>query len=245
MADEHEPGRPRYSKWFWKDFTVKTQDMSTLETGAYTRLLGYARTCSPNFCTIPDDEVRLARVVGLSLAHWRRIAGRVMTEFPTTVRIGNDTIARSSPRLIDDAVEWLQVCCLQRSRRTAGQPLVDRTTPSGQPDRDRTAYTHVRAQSREKAEGRSQKLKEEPSQNGGVTAACLARLRSRFPKLDLPVIEAKMLAEHTLHPFRSLDRAMVGWCKAAERRGIDLLAISDEDDDRAQTERIKRMARNP
>lgn len=54
-----------------------------------------------------------------------------------------------------------------------------------------------------------------------VTAACLGRLRARFPALDIEVIEAKMLAHHETHPYKSLDRALIGWCKIAEERGMD------------------------
>lgn len=64
---------------------------------------------------------------------------------------------------------------------------------------------------------------------GGVSAACLGRLRVRFPSLDLPVIEAKMLAYHTRNPYKSLDLAMINWCKQAEKRGIDQLAANGFD----------------
>ena len=66
-----------------------------------------------------------------------------------------------------------------------------------------------------------------PSPNGnghptpGPTAACLARCKKRFTNLDLPVIEMKMLAAHAIHPYKSLDRAMVGWCKKADENGWD------------------------
>jgi hypothetical protein len=64
---------------------------------------------------------------------------------------------------------------------------------------------------------------------GGVTAAGLARCRNRFPDLDIPLIEAKMLAEHAQHPYRNLDRALLGWCKKAEVNGWDRRPGLEED----------------
>jgi uncharacterized protein YdaU (DUF1376 family) len=214
MSAEPRPGRPRYSKWFWKDFIAKIQDLSTLEVGAYVRLLGYAVTCSPDYCSIPDDEALLARASGAGLKQWRRIGPHVRPKFRLQVEGEPHVVVEGRPRLVNeralqDALDWVQVCEYQRLRRTAGQPGYDRM-PS----------TRARARS-QKSEVRSQKEEEEPSKNGGVTAACLARLRSRFPNLDLPVIEAKMLAAHAQHAYRSLDRAMVNWCKKAENEGWD------------------------
>lgn len=55
----------------------------------------------------------------------------------------------------------------------------------------------------------------------GPSSRCLARLKIRFPDLDLPVIEAKMLARHSVNPYKNLDRAMIDWCKIAESKGWD------------------------
>lgn len=55
----------------------------------------------------------------------------------------------------------------------------------------------------------------------GPSAACLQRCAARFPSLDLPVIEAKMLAYHQRNPYKNLDLAMVNWCKKAEAEGWD------------------------
>lgn len=55
----------------------------------------------------------------------------------------------------------------------------------------------------------------------GPSARCLARCQERFPNLDIPVIEAKLMAYHETNPFKRLDVAMINWCKSAEQRGID------------------------
>lgn len=64
----------------------------------------------------------------------------------------------------------------------------------------------------------------------GVSAACLAKMKLRFPRVDLAVVEAKLLAYHAAHPYRSLDMAFVNWCKKAETGGIDLLAPTEDEE---------------
>jgi hypothetical protein len=75
--------RPFWSRWVWKDWEVKTRDLDPQEYTAYHRLLTYAATCSPDLCSIPDDDVRLARATSLGLKAWRRVRDKVLTFWPT------------------------------------------------------------------------------------------------------------------------------------------------------------------
>lgn len=74
-----------------------------------------------------------------------------------------------------------------------------------------------------------------------MSAATLARCKKRFPNLDLALIEAKLLAYHQQHPYRSLDRALVNWCLKAEENGWDRVAGA-EDPNSVWTQAMKAQA---
>lgn len=78
-----------------------------------------------------------------------------------------------------------------------------------------SAHADVDAEGEADAEAK----KERPT--SGPSAACLSRCKTRFPNLDLLVIEAKMMAYHEKHPYRNIDMAMLNWCKKAESEGWD------------------------
>ena len=61
------------------------------------------------------------------------------------------------------------------------------------------------------------------------SARCLARCQERFPTVDIPTVEAKLLAFHERNPFKNLDMAMVNWCKKARDKGFDLLETRKEE----------------
>lgn len=89
--------RPFWSKWVWKDWDAKTRDLDPVEYTAYHRLLTYAATCSPDRCSIPDDDVRLARATGLGLKAWRRVRARVLEFWPLIPRGDLPAGSTSSP----------------------------------------------------------------------------------------------------------------------------------------------------
>lgn len=61
------------------DWTSGTSDLTTLETGAYIRLLvkNYANGASG----LPDDDRRLATIAGLTLDKWKKICPAVKAKF--------------------------------------------------------------------------------------------------------------------------------------------------------------------
>lgn len=144
MGEERPPGRPRYTKFYWKDFISDTQHLTPSQLGAYIRLLAHAVMCSDDFCSIPDDSPRQARITGVDYRNWRRIQGDVRRLF------GDAVSGRcQQKRLMEDASAWAQHCEKQRLRRTAGQPPDYRGSTGTRPEHDHT-------RSREKSEVRSQ-----------------------------------------------------------------------------------------
>lgn len=129
----YETPRPTYTKWFWKDLLAKTQDMTASQFGAYVRLLGYAVTCSDDFCSLPNDDNVLCRVSGLGLKAWRRDAPAVVSRFELT-----DAGRLRCGRLSSDASEWAKHCQEQRRRRTGCPPAVDRGSTGTRPEQDHT-----------------------------------------------------------------------------------------------------------
>lgn len=113
--------RPFWSKWVWKDWDVKTRDLSPYEYTAYHRLLSYAATCSDDLCSIPDDDVRLARASGLGLRRWRSVSERVLSFFDVSETPGGGRKI-SHHRLREDAARFLQLVANPPSRVNGSGP---------------------------------------------------------------------------------------------------------------------------
>lgn len=107
--------RPLYSKWYWRDWFADTTDLNNNEYAAYHRLLGYCVQNSPDFCSMPDDDRRLASAAKMGLKGWRAIRSRVLSYF---LREGDRWV---SNRLRQDAIQWAQHVENQRLRRTGGR----------------------------------------------------------------------------------------------------------------------------
>src|SRR3990172_250602 len=127
---ESKTGRPFYSKWYWKDWDAKTKDLDAYEYTAYHRSLSYCATCSPDLCSMPADDRRLARAVGFGLKRWLSVRQKVLNFYI----LESDGRYRH-PRLKEDAQAWLQHCADQQSRRTAG---TTDGAPSESPDKHHT-----------------------------------------------------------------------------------------------------------
>ena len=129
------PSRPRYTKFFWKDFISDTQHLTATQVGAYTRLLAHAVICSSDFCSVPDDSPKQSRITGVDRRNWRKIGPEVMRLFECLGSVSGEGVSGrcQQKRLREDASEWLQHCEKQRLRRTAGQPPDDRGLTGGQP----------------------------------------------------------------------------------------------------------------
>jgi uncharacterized protein YdaU (DUF1376 family) len=63
--------------WYAGDHKRDTAHLSTLEDGAYRRLIDHYSTNGP----LVDDDRQLATVTGLSLRHWRRIKPTITNLF--------------------------------------------------------------------------------------------------------------------------------------------------------------------
>lgn len=151
--------RPFWSRWVWKDWDAKTKDLDPYEYTAYHRLLSYAATNSPDLCTIPDDDRRLARATGLGMKAWRRVRERVLSYWPLVAPGGDlsthvDGIPRRfNEHQLEDASRFTKLVANNTSR-------VNRRGNRGS-----TAGStggHLRARG---SEVRSQKSEEEESVN--------------------------------------------------------------------------------
>ena len=155
--------RPFWSKWVWKDWDAKTRDLSPPEYTAYHRLLSYAATCSEDLCTIPDDDVRLARATGIGLKAWRRVRERVLVFWPSCegadVPAGSFSTCvdgfprRFNQRLREDAARFLQLVENAPRRVNGSGP---ESAPSGTPCiPPRARGSEVRSQKTEETEEES------------------------------------------------------------------------------------------
>lgn len=97
-----ERTRPRWSKWFWKDWLVKTQDLGPEARGAYIDLMGYAVTNSSDFCSVPNDDSILPYAARVRPERWRSLRARVL-EARWELRADNRW---EHPRLAEDACSW-------------------------------------------------------------------------------------------------------------------------------------------
>jgi uncharacterized protein YdaU (DUF1376 family) len=86
-----------------------TTHMSAEEFGAYVRIL---IVMWRQKARLPDDPIELARIAGVSIYRWKKIAERVMR--PMTIAGG----VVSQKRLTDT---WLQVEQLRAKRASAGE----------------------------------------------------------------------------------------------------------------------------
>jgi uncharacterized protein YdaU (DUF1376 family) len=65
-----------YMRWFWGDWFANTKDLTHHEKGVYTDLIGHYWERG----SLPDDDHRLAQIVGLSLTKFRKIRS-VLVQF--------------------------------------------------------------------------------------------------------------------------------------------------------------------
>jgi uncharacterized protein YdaU (DUF1376 family) len=117
-------GRPFWSKWVWKDWDAKTKDLDPYEYTAYHRLLSFAATSSPDLCSIPDDDRRIARALGWGLKRWRSVRVRVLEYF-----VLRDDGRYQHPRLAEDAVRWSELVARGQRRVNRLGPLMDHHRP--------------------------------------------------------------------------------------------------------------------
>lgn len=187
----------------------KVLAMSPEGRGAYLFLLCHA-WLSDRPGTLPNDQRLLCSLSGVPATVWSRVAGEVLAAFDIE---GGRLVQR---RMVEERCAQLRRLQLSiqggklraRGKRDSQGRLVSSLTSRWSPP-----PASASASSLESKEGGS---------TLSVSAACLARCRKTFPEVDIEVVEAKLLAEHGAHPFKSLDRALVNWCRAARQRGMDL-----------------------
>ncbi len=79
--------RPDWFPFYPALFMLKTASMSVEGVGCYVRLLNWAYTVSADLCSVPDDDVVLARIVGLTPKAWSRVRSEVLAHWePLPVR---------------------------------------------------------------------------------------------------------------------------------------------------------------
>lgn len=137
--------RPFWSRWVWKDWDAKTKDLDAWEYTAYHRLLSYAATNSRDLCSVPDDDRRLARAVGMGTKRWLSVREKVLAFFVLCEAPGGVIPGRDIPfpgvlrwyrneRLREDSDAWFEL--VDGNKERVNQWLQRRTTagsPEGQP----------------------------------------------------------------------------------------------------------------
>jgi uncharacterized protein YdaU (DUF1376 family) len=73
--------QPFWSKFVWKDWYASTADLSPEARGAHIDLMAYAATQSPDRCSIPDDDRRLAYAARMRLERWRKVRAQVLAHW--------------------------------------------------------------------------------------------------------------------------------------------------------------------
>jgi len=207
----------------------------------------WCKNVSPDLCSLPDDDVKLARITGIGLKAWRRIRPRIIPRYfiegsppgmPQRALTPSPRIYNMRAR--EEALEWFQVVEKRQNqdRSTDGKWTVDGTvngSVDGPYARSREKLDSERSTDSVPSPGTASASTDSPALQSrkqgadppapppaAVSARCLARLSNRFPTLDLATIETKLLTYHDQHPLRNLDMAMVNWCKTALEKGIDL-----------------------
>jgi uncharacterized protein YdaU (DUF1376 family) len=69
--------------WFPTDWIGGTAELSAEQKGVFADLLSYAWEQTPP-CTLPDNEVVLAKLGGIPLARWRKIGQPILDKFEKT-----------------------------------------------------------------------------------------------------------------------------------------------------------------
>lgn len=75
------PSRPPWVPFFCKDWMAKTVGLSLEEEGAFVRLFNAARTTSEDWCSLPNDDRKLARIVGCGMRKWLALRISLVPEF--------------------------------------------------------------------------------------------------------------------------------------------------------------------
>jgi len=73
--------RPEAFLFFARSWLVKTAHMKPGARGAYITLLASAYTTSPDRCSVPDDDVVIARLAGCTRQEWRWYRDEVRAEW--------------------------------------------------------------------------------------------------------------------------------------------------------------------
>jgi len=222
-ADDRAPSFQFYPKDYLSDSIVSA--MTPEQRGGYVHLLCHA--WSAEECgVLPDDDELLARLSDLR-DRWQHCRLAIRSAFRSAMRSATPVLVQRRMVLERAKQERRRASASEGARITNAKRW---GSVAQRPDSESLRVSLAFASSssvEEESKTGSLPSKAAVHANGGVTAACLHRMKVRFPKLDLSVIEAKLISYHEQHPFKSLDRAFVNWCKSAESRGIDGLASEE------------------
>ena len=228
------PARPFYSKWVWKDWLAKVQDLNTSEYVAYHRLLTYAATSSPDLCSIPGDDLRLSRITGLGMRLWNRSRRRVMGFFEGPHLMRDGTQKWVSSRLRWDAGEWFHL--VENQRRAAC--IRHSKTPPMLEVRSKKSEESKKKEEAPASRRRSARI---PDRELSHQTQAEMALRFKLPLETVALLSEKILLEFDARGYRSAKSALITWCKREATTNGGVVEADRDDGMDENTRRILRM----
>lgn len=229
---------------------MKTAGLSLEEYATYHKLLTFAATVSDDGFSIPNDDVVLARVVGVSKKRFTNLFRAVEKFWPI-----RDDGMRWNPgqrERLDSEAKFIE------SQRTKGFKSAEaRATgvgtavePELQPSIEPEVNLPIAVALDSRASGTPRKLKThklskaatvemalpgaQPTAKQFLTGylyALIIELQTEFPRRDVPLIARKliewqrdaMLGISKNTPYKSLSKALFEWVHGAEKRNTETL----------------------
>lgn len=186
--------RPPFFQFFPKDWITKTVGLSLEQEGAYIRLLVAARTTSDDWCSLPDDDTVLARIVGVGRRKWLTLRTSLVG-----IHFHNVGGRLVHPRLLEEAE-------IQRERRVqatdAGKESwrkrsndrsSDRSATAERPFEQRTNLASAVAFATENLESKAGATPRQPERPAQEKVNGTAQPRNTKPDLAMIADKAKHL----------------------------------------------------
>lgn len=219
--------RPPATKFYWRDWLVKTGDLTLEAYAVYHKLLAYAATKSEDGFSIPNDPDALARFCGITKKRFTKLFPAVSTFW----KIRDDGRFENNGQ----KERWLDEVSFRESQRLKGIKSAEARSTGVQPEPPASGpaignrgstegSTEVQPASASASASATSKPESGPPARAGrrpksFPADLIKRLETKYPELDVALIAAKLLN----HPkgFVDWEQALENWCAGARSGGFD------------------------